>query len=437
MWIGTIITMPELPLQNKKRVEKQDRLLSKDYVLLMFSSFASAMMNHFFLSAMPLYVAFLGGSTFQAGLFVTFYAMAALIVRPTSGMLSDKYGRVKLLIFSAALCSAHCIFYGLTASIPLLLMLRLVGGAGFGVHSTCANAAAADVVPKSRLAEGIGYFTLYGTVAQAIGPGIAIAIVAGDTLGDYKALFYFSAALCAAGTITNSLITYERKRRKHETRIGGAASETKEMPHEPMPSAPGAPLPKTFLGFEYAVFAPMAVIILINIGIAGILAFLATFSRWKGFGNPALFFAISAAGILISRLFFGKLVDKRGSDIVIIPGIIILAAGLSVLPVVGSRAVLFVLAFPLGLAQGALLPTLNAMIFRRCSAARRGTAAGAYFTALDIGYAISAPLLGALADALDFRFIYWASSLYVAIALVAYLLICSDKRYNARNLTRF
>jgi len=145
-----------------------------------------------------------------------------------------------------------------------------------------------------------------------------------------------------------------------------------------------------------------------------------------------MFFTISAIGVVISRTIFGRLVDKRGADIVVIPSIVVFAGSLVLLSIVESRAAFFILAIPIGLSQGAMMPTFNAMIFRRCSPARRGTAAGAYFTAIDIGYAAGAPLLGALADAFDFRYIYWASVLFAASALVLYLLVCSDRRYNAK-----
>jgi predicted MFS family arabinose efflux permease len=91
-----------------------------------------------------------------------------------------------------------------------------------------------------------------------------------------------------------------------------------------------------------------------------------------------------------------------------------------------------ILAFPIGLSVGAILPTFNSMIFKRCSPERRGTASGAYFAAIDIGFALGAPLLGALADALDHGYIYRAGAVSVTLALILYLSVCSDKRYKAR-----
>ena len=93
---------------------------------------------------------------------------------------------------------------------------------------------------------------------------------------------------------------------------------------------------------------------------------------------------------------------------------------------------LVVLAFPLGVSQGAIGPTLNSMLFQRTSPARRGAASGAYFASIDIGFALGAPLLGALADAKDYRYIFFASAISIALALILYIFIASDKRYKAK-----
>jgi predicted MFS family arabinose efflux permease len=137
---------------------------------------------------------------------------------------------------------------------------------------------------------------------------------------------------------------------------------------------------------------------------------------------------VSAVGMLISRLFFGKVADRRGSDIIIIPGMAVMIIGLALFPAVGSVTALTMFALPLGLAQGAVGPTFNSMLLRRCSPERRGTASGAFFMSIDAGFAIGAPLLGALADARDYSYIFYAGAVSVTLSLALYLFIASDRR---------
>ena len=437
--------MSDFSTQSKIGEKKTGKIFSKDYILIMFSAFASAMMNFFFLAAIPLFVAYLGGTTVQAGLFITVYSIAALIVRPIAGAFSDKYGRVKLLIVGSAICAVLSYLYGVIGVIPILLIVRAIHGVGFSIHSTCAGASIADVLPKQRLAEGLGYFALYATVAMAIAPGIAMAIIEGNTLFDYRVLFYLTAGLCALGTIALFFVSYERDRKKRQALLSQSAPD-EGAAQEPLPSAKeveeaaaeqdqegtSEPLPKTFLGFEYAVFPVMAVIIVLYFGVVSILSFINIYARWMGFGNPGLFFAVSAVGILLSRVFIGKYADTRSADMFIIPGMIVMIICMALIPSFNSMIGLVIIAFPYGLAQGTVVPTFNAMLFKRCSAARRGTASGAFFTSLDVGFAVGAPIMGAFADAFDYRAIYWAAASFVTIALLLYIALATDRRFYAK-----
>jgi predicted MFS family arabinose efflux permease len=347
--------------------------------------------------------------------------------------------------------------FGLVAAIPALLIVRTVKGVGFSMQSTCAGAVAADVVPKSRINEGIGYFALHSTVAQAAGPGIALAIVASETLADYRLLFFISAGLCLMSVAASACITYERTRKtlarlQAESSLslttsparntGGSAPKRKsDAAGEAFPQGraelsevrAAAPLPKTFLGFEHAAYPVIAVLVLLYFGIVAFMLFIPPFARWRGFGNPWLFFVVSAAGVFVARIIFGKVADRRGADIVIIPWLVVLAACIFVIPFTGSAAVFIALGLPLGFAQGAVTPTFNAMLFKRCSPARRGGASGAFFASIDAGFGIGAPMLGALADARDFGYIFWAGAIFIILSLGLYLLIASDKRYRRRH----
>ena len=474
--------------------ECDDRLLSKDFVLLMAILLGQSFMNSFFVAANPLYIARLGGSTTQAGVITTAYVLAAVAIRPVSGILADRSGRVKQMVAGAVICAVTCALYGFTGMIPLLILIRAANGIGFGAMSTCAGASVADVVPKKRLAEGIGYSGMASTLAQAVAPGIALALIPGDAIGEYRTLFILSAGICAGVAVCGCFISYERRKKQSaysaaaeakaeaeievrvEAETGAIAEaeteaatetevETEAIPGEAPPlsekeaiggkeaigaektqgmekargekTAPGntdvSALPKAIFGFEYAVFAPVAVMILMYVGIGGgVMCFLTPFAKWREISNPGIYFAVNAVGIFLSRLAVGKIADKRGSDIIIIPGMAVMAVCVALFPAVKSVIGLAVFALPLGIAQGAVMPTFNSMLFRRCSPARRGSASSAYFVGIDTGFAIGAPLLGAFADALDFRYIFWVGAVFIVLALVMYLLAASDKRHNAR-----
>jgi len=410
----------------------KERLFSKDFILIMIATTSTSFMNYIFGASVALHIAVIGGLQVHTGLLTMVYSITSLIMRPTAGILADKLGRVKLLIVGAAICAICCFLYGSTGVISILIVIRGFKGLGFGMHSTCAGAVAGDVLPKSRMSEGLGIYGVGSTVAQALAPMIALAIIGDGSIENFRLLFYFAAGLCVLGTVTDCCITYERKRKKmapvkatggsHE--VSGDAEEDSE------------PLPKALFGFEYAVFAPVIVMVLLYMSVAALILFLTPYARGFGVANPGLYYLVTASGILISRLFFGRISDRRGNDIVIIPGLIVFLVLLAALAFARSLPVLLLIAFPIGLAQGAVMPTFNSLIFRRCSAARRGTASGAAFASIDIGFAIGAPLFGVLADARGYDFIFLSSGVLTALAVLIYFLIASDKAYNRRQRKR-
>ena len=411
-----------------KEAPKKEKLFSKDYLLIIGAATSTSFMNYIFGASVALHVMAIGGLQIHTGILITVYSIASLAMRPVAGILSDKIGRVKLLIASAFVCALCCFLYGNAGVILALIVIRGFNGLGFGMHSTCAGAVAADVLPKSRMTEGLGLYGVGSTLAQALAPMIALAIIGDAALGNFRQLFYFSAVLCALGGVADCCITYERKRKKAAQ--AGAACETYKGPTDD--TTPKEPLPKAIFGFEYVVFAPMVVIVFLFMSMSSLVLFLTPFARDLGIENPGVYYLVSSCGIMLSRVFFGRLADKYGNDIVVIPGLIVFLLLLVAVFFAKTLPALLVIAFPIGLAQGALTPTFNSLVFNRCSAARRGTASGAAFASIDIGFAIGAPLYGAVADAWGYASIYLAAAASLGLAVIFYIFVASDRAYNKR-----
>ncbi len=386
-----------------------ERLWGRDYVIVMIASAGISFCNYFFFAALPIYAQKLSGSTAYAGLMTGVYTLAAMTVRPVAGMLSDRFGRTRLLVAGAFVCAVACALYNFAAGLVVLIFVRMLHGAGFGVHSTCGGAVAADVIPKSRMAEGLGYFGLYGTIAAALAPGIALAIIGEGTAAGFRTLFVLAAAVSFASMLADGCITYERK--------GKGRGKTVSAPH---PAESGQPLPKTWMGFEYAVFAPALVIVLLHVALSSVTAFLTLFVLERHLGNVGLFFTFNAAGLFLSRILCGKVADKRGTDVVVVPAIVVLSVCLALVPFARSLPFLYLVAFPLGLAQGAIIPAVYALMFNRCSEARRGTASAAFSSSIDIGYGVGSIFLGFVAAGFDYYAVYLGSALVAVLALIVY-----------------
>lgn len=61
--------------------------------------------------------------------------------------------------------------YYLASDVSVLLLIRLIHGAGFGLATTYFATIAAEIIPKERRGEGIGYFGVGETIAVSGGKG--------------------------------------------------------------------------------------------------------------------------------------------------------------------------------------------------------------------------------------------------------------------------
>ena len=130
------------------------------------------------------------GTLVQSAVVVT----ASLI----GGNLSDRTGRRKIFVFTAASAYGLAMFVIAVASdFNGFLVGMAIGGLGFGVYVAVDLALVADVLPDKDNAKDLGVMNIAGALPFSIGPAIAPAILAIGS-GSYG-LLYAVAGVCAIG----------------------------------------------------------------------------------------------------------------------------------------------------------------------------------------------------------------------------------------------
>ncbi len=137
-----------------------EKLWRKDFLLAIFAATGISFCNYFFASALPIYAKMITGTTTYAGLMMAVYTFSALAVRPFTGMLSDRIGRTKLLILGAVICTVACLLYSFAGLFVLLILVRVLHGVGFGIHSTAGGAIPATSSPNPAWGRGSAIFRL-------------------------------------------------------------------------------------------------------------------------------------------------------------------------------------------------------------------------------------------------------------------------------------
>ena len=375
----------------------QEKLWSGSFVYFFILIF---LIQHVFGITMPTVPGFiqfgLGLNIALAGTLTSVFALVCLITRPLSGVAGDRLNKKVLTVISTCLTGVAVILHAYAPNASMIVLVRVVHGIAFAFSLTIAFAMAVAYVPKSRLGEGVGYLAVSTLVGGVLGPFVGSSLI--DLL----------AAKDSAGTIIDIVVGY-----RSTFLVGGAIlivaglslAFFKYVPPAPPPGAPIPPRrPITFSSFIAPELLPLVFFVTIAAippGING--AFLRPLGIERGISGFALFFIMNAIVQLVTRPTIGKLIDRKGSAFVAIPGYILFAIGMLwighsyTLPsLLGAAAVM-----ALGLST---LPALQTDCFRKLDPSRRALASGMYFMGMDLGQGLGQLGGGIITRALGGKF---------------------------------
>ena len=99
------------------------------------------------------------------------YAVSAAVLRPWVGRVGDTKGRRLLAVGGCIVVAVSFLLYALVSELWMLVLARLVTGAGEAAVFVGVATAAQDLAPDHRRGEAASYFSvaLYGGLA--LGPG--------------------------------------------------------------------------------------------------------------------------------------------------------------------------------------------------------------------------------------------------------------------------
>jgi MFS family permease len=355
-------------------------------------------------TAIPLYIQSFGFSKAAAGLNATLYSLTALVFRPVMGSLIDKRGRRTMLLFSSGLFAASILCFGaigLVSSLALIYAMQIICGVAFSASSVSMTTICTDVIPQSRMTEGLGYFGLSSTLSTAIAPVIVLAVIEGS---GYRMNFWVIAALLFISLFPGTLIKYEKNAKPQQSA---------EVPFE-------RELQRKPAWWENIVernsLLSSGIMMLCSFAYASILTFLPTFAAAFSIADIGLTFTLLAIGQALVRIFVGKATERLGKMRILYISFLLYFIGLFGIFIFRSPLLLAVLGFSTGAGFGAINTVLNTAAVVRAPQARRGAANATFYMFMDIGVGIGSALWGMVADAMGVQWIYLFSAFFVAVS---------------------
>lgn len=383
----------------------KEKLFTRQYIGVIALQFFLSVSLNMSGTLAPLYAQYLGGSFATLGLVMAFFTAAALLFRPFFGMLLDSKGRKLVLIGGGIVFIFATLSYTMAWSVAFFLLLRFVHGFGFSAHSTASGTIVADIVPRSRLNEGVGYFGIAHTVSMAVGPVIGLSIL--DNFG-FVPVFVLASVIAAISIL---IAIFTDIKDSNSFRVNGH------------------PVARTFTDtiIEKTVVPTSVILFFIALTFGAILTFLPAYGKSLGIADIGIFFTVFALVQLVVRPLTGMLADKFGFSYAVLPGFVFLAASMLILAY-STNILMFILAgFAYGIGFGSIQPSLNAIMIKLCPPDRRGVGNATFFSAMDIGIGAGAVLWGIVSELTSFRHVYIICSICVIAAGALYLIWLNNK----------
>ena len=387
---------------------KQEKIWTKDFVMLALANLIMSTAFYFLITGLPLYL----GKTIHAdnsmiGMVLAIYTIAALIIRPFTGIAVDIKGRKFIYLLSLLIFGLLFNAYIFSVTIVSIFLLRFIHGLLWGITTTSASTVIVDIIPAKKRGEGLGIYGLSMTIAMAIGPILGLVLA---KKYDYEGMFIIGSALCFIGFILASLVKYPKY----------------EIPKEKIKFNWSNLIEKKSLPVSLSFLLVMS-------SYGGLLTFIVLYGKQIKIDNPGIFFLVYALGIAISRVIAGKIFDKKGPRLIGFLGFSLLIIGFPILSLVQNAYGFFGSALIMGVGNGILMPTFQAMINNLVEPHKRGVANSTLFTALDLGIGIGMVLTGFIADLFTISGSFLISTGICTLGFISFIFY-SLKHYNANKL---
>jgi len=367
---------------------------------------------------LPLFIAELGvGGVGQVEIWSGFSSFAQALVlsffSPIWGVVADRHGR-RMMVLRAAFGGGVVIaLMSLSQNIWQFMGLRLIQGAMTGVVAA-ASALAISLVPRHSIGMALGLIQMSSFAGNAVGP--SLGGLTADHFG-YRLSFVASGALFILAGILTILFVRE-----------------KFVPPPPDQTKPG--LGGIFRdirsrGHDRQLLIMMVVLFSANFGVNVVQPMLPLFVQsldptQSAAAETGLIFTVAGVVAAISSLIWGRLGDRVGYRRLLI--FMALGAGVIYIPqaLVTTVVQLIVLRGILGIFDGGLLPSANALIAsstppnQRSGQASHGTTYGLVYLANGMGFALGPLCGGLIAASLGLRNVFFVTAA-ILLLIGAYL----------------
>jgi MFS family permease len=381
-----------------------EKIWTKDFIIGTVAGLFSSMVFYITMTTFAGYaVTTYGVNESMAGLVAGVFVVGSAFGRLFSGRYIELIGRRKLILFGAMLFFIIGLAYLIPARLVPFLIIRFFHGSTFGIFHNSLVTVVTGIIPVTKRGEGMGYFSLNFVVATAFGPFIGLFFIHNFS---YTALFI----VCSAIALLSLVMILFMKIEKPQFTENQLANLKAKHSFTAM--------------FEKKALPISFIIIISSMCYTGVTAFLDSYTVELNLLTAAqIFFIVYGAVIIVVRPLAGKLLDKKGDNIVMLPTLIFFAASLLIIGLAGDVFLLIIAAILMALGYGNILTVGQVIAANAVPHHRIGTATSTYFIFNDLGQGLGPLLMGLIATGKGFPVMYLCEAGIVAVSIALYYIL--------------
>ena len=333
------------------------RVASGKLFVLIITNFVDMVGLLMIIPLLPFYAREMGGGSLIVAILMGAFTASQLLSAPIWGRFSDRYGRRPALLLGLTAAGCAYVVFAYATSIWLLLLSRIVQGAGGGTVGVIQAYVADSVEPQHR-AKALGWLSAATNVGVAIGPAIGSAALRFGRSGPGLA----AASLCLVNIFFAWRFLRESRdmTEAHEKKPRGSrAAIAQVITH------PGEAAPRLIWIYAIAMGA-----------FSGLMAILALFLADRfGVGKDRIWIFYTYVGVIsvVTRAgILGRMVERYGEAQLSRIGLTLLATGLATLPLARGYVSLAIAVALIPLGTAFTFPCVTSMLSRVISSRERG-----------------------------------------------------------------
>ncbi len=367
-------------LKPKEITAEADRLWSRDYVLVLLANCCLAGSLHFTIPLVSPYLIFLRYEISIAGLVSGILSAVALVVRPFAGYVTDRLDAKRLVLISAVGVTVSLLGYCISGNALLFAAFRVLHGLSYAVCSTAILALGNSYIPPKRMGEGMGYLGLSFALAVSLGPSAGLAF--SGRFG-YRAAFLISAMIA----LTSAVLSAAVKPAPHAARVRADVKRGKQL-----------------ISVKILPLALLAGLFSFASGLAG--NYLSLMCTERGIAHAGVYFLIIGALMIFTRPLSGRLFDRKGLAVILLPAFLMAGMGQLVLAEARAFPAVALAACLMVFGQGAGQPSAQTKCILTLGQAQRGLAISTYYFFVDLNQTIAPLIGGVIADHFGYTWVF-------------------------------